>query len=104
MLERGVRPAEPTEERAGSTLAGKKFVFTGGLERLSRAEVKKLIEVAGGRVVGSVSKETHFVVAGSEAGSKLSKAEGLGLTILDEEAFFKLLSEAGIELPDPPEG
>jgi len=104
VLERGVRPAAPTEERAGSTLAGKKFVFTGGLGGLSRSAAKNLIEVAGARVVGSVSKETDFVVAGSEAGSKLSKAEGLGLTVLDEEAFIRLLSEAGIELPDPPEG
>jgi DNA ligase (NAD+) len=104
VLQRGVRPSEPTEERAGSALAGKKFVFTGGLGTLTRPAAKKLVEAAGGRVVGSVSKETDFVVAGSESGSKLAKAEKLGLTVLVEETFLQLLSEAGIELPDPPEG
>jgi DNA ligase (NAD+) len=103
VLQRGVRPSKSTEERAESALAGRKFVFTGGLETLTRPEAKKLVEAAGGRVVGSVSKETDFVVAGSEAGSKLVKAEKLGLTVLVEETFLQLLSEAGIELPDPPE-
>jgi DNA ligase (NAD+) len=104
VLQRGVRPAEPTEARAGTALAGKKFVFTGGLGTLSRPVAKKLVETAGGRVVGSVSKETDFVVAGSEAGSKLAKAKKLGLTVLVEETFLQLLSEAGIEPPDPPKG
>ncbi len=104
VLQRGVYPVEPTEERTESALTGKKFVFTGGLGSLSRSAAKKLVEIAGGRVVGSVSKETDFVVAGSDAGSKLAKAEELGLTVLIEEAFFKLLSDAGVELPDPPEG
>jgi DNA ligase (NAD+) len=104
VLERGVRPVAPVEERPGSSLTGKKFVFTGGLEGLSRSEAKKLVETVGGRVVGSVSKETDFVVAGSEAGSKLSRAVALGLAILDEEAFLKLLSDGGSEVSDPSEG
>ena len=65
-------------------LAGKVFVLTGTLPTLSRDEAKALIEAAGGRVTGSVSKKTDFVVAGSEAGSKLDKALALGVEVIDE--------------------
>ena len=77
-------------------LAGKKFVFTGGMEKLSRPEAQKLVEGLGGQAVGSVSSKTDFVVAGSDAGSKLEKAQKLGLEILDEAAFLELLARHGV--------
>lgn len=72
--------------------AGKQFVLTGKLEGMTRDEARALIEVRGGRVTSSVSKKTDYVVAGDDAGSKLDKAQVLGLTILDEEALRKMLS------------
>jgi DNA ligase (NAD+) len=72
-------------------LAGKTLVLTGTLPTLSRDQAKGLIEAAGGKVSGSVSKKTHFVVAGEEAGSKLDKARDLGLTVLDEAGLLALL-------------
>ena len=76
-----------------STLTGKTFVLTGTLPTLGRDAAQALIEAAGGKVSGSVSKKTDFVVAGSEAGSKLVKAQELGLSILDESALLALLTE-----------
>jgi DNA ligase (NAD+) len=73
-------------------LAGITVVLTGTLPNLSRDEAKELIEAQGGKVAGSVSKKTHYVVAGSEAGSKLDKAVALGLTVLDEDGLRKLLT------------
>ena len=73
-------------------LTGKVFVLTGTLPTLSRDEAKDLIEAAGGKVSGSVSKKTHYVVAGSEAGSKLQKAQELGVPILDEAQLRELLN------------
>ena len=70
---------------------GKTFVLTGTLPNLTRDAAKELIEAAGGKVSGSVSKKTHYVVAGSEAGSKLQKAQELGVTILDEAQLQELL-------------
>ena len=72
-------------------LLGKTFVITGTLPSLSRDEAKDMIELAGGKVAGSVSKKTDFVVAGSDAGSKLVKAEALGLAVIDEAALRALL-------------
>lgn len=72
-------------------LTGKTLVLTGTLPTLSRDEAKALIESAGGKAAGSVSKKTDFVVAGDEAGSKLTKAQELGVTILDEAAFLQLI-------------
>jgi DNA ligase (NAD+) len=69
---------------------GKTFVLTGKLEKYTRDEAGKLIEDRGGRVASSVSKKTDFVVAGTDAGSKLTKAEGLGIAIINEEMFAKM--------------
>ena len=96
ILERGVSPEAPAAP-ADSTLAGKKFVFTGGLSRLSRSNAKKLVEDHGGKVVGSVSKETDFVVVGEDPGSKYEKAVELGVATLDEDAFIAKLRESGID-------
>jgi len=76
-------------------LAGKTLVLTGTLPTLSRDAAKDLIEAAGGKVSGSVSKKTHYVVAGEEAGSKLDKAQALGVTVLDEAGLMALLNPAG---------
>jgi DNA ligase (NAD+) len=97
IIERGVKPVAP-QAPAQTPLAGKKFVFTGGMERLSRAQAKKVVEDHGGKVVGSVSKETDYVVAGADPGSKYDKAVELGVTVLSEEQFVGLLDEAGVEV------
>ena len=70
---------------------GKTFVLTGTLENLKRDDAKKLIEEAGGKVSGSVSKKTDYVLAGSEAGSKLDKANALGVKVIDEKEFQKMM-------------
>jgi DNA ligase (NAD+) len=73
-------------------LAGKTFVLTGTLPTLGRDEAKELLERAGAKVAGSVSKKTHYVVAGTEAGSKLDKARELGVPVLDEAGLLALLA------------
>ncbi|HLX10317.1 MAG TPA: NAD-dependent DNA ligase LigA [Thermoanaerobaculia bacterium] len=83
-------------------LAGKKFVFTGSLERLSRRDAQALVEALGARAAGSVSKATDYVVVGEEAGSKAESARRLGVAILDEAAFLALLREHGATLPAEP--
>ena len=72
-------------------LAGKTVVLTGTLPTLARDEAKEMLEAAGAKVAGSVSKKTDYVVAGADAGSKLAKAEELGVPVLDEEGMRKLL-------------
>jgi len=79
------------KKERGTALAGKTFVLTGTLPHLTRDEAKKMIEDAGGRVSGSVSKKTDYVVAGSDAGSKLDKAKELGIEIIGEDDLQKLL-------------
>jgi DNA ligase (NAD+) len=81
-----------TRKERGTKLAGKTFVLTGTLAHFTRDEAKKLIEHAGGRVSGSVSKKTDFVVAGADAGSKLDKAEELGVKVIGEKGMQDLLS------------
>ena len=74
-----------------STLAGQTFVLTGTLPSLTREDAKERIESAGGKVSGSVSKKTSYVVAGEEAGSKLDKAQSLGVPVIDEAKLLELL-------------
>ena len=76
----------------GTKFEGMTFVLTGTLPTLTREAAKELIELAGGKVSGSVSKKATYVVAGEEAGSKLEKAEQLGVAVLDEAAFLALLA------------
>jgi DNA ligase (NAD+) len=80
------------KKEKGTKLAGKTFVLTGTLVRHARDEAKQMIEDAGGRVSGSVSKKTDYVVAGAEAGSKLDKARELGVSVIDEDEMEKLLA------------
>jgi len=78
------------KKQRGTKLAGKTFVLTGTLAKFTRDEAKKLIEDAGGKVSGSVSKKTDYVVAGTDAGSKLDKAKELGVPVIDEKEMEKL--------------
>jgi DNA ligase (NAD+) len=79
------------KKEKGTQLAARTFVLTGTLARYTRDEAKKMIEDAGGRVAGSVSKKTDYVVAGSDAGSKLDKARELGVKVVGEEELEKLI-------------
>jgi len=79
------------KKERGTNLAGKTFVLTGTLAHFTRDEAKKMIEDAGGKVTGSVSKKTDYVVAGADAGSKLDKAKELGVAVIDESEMEKLL-------------
>ncbi|HEY2888369.1 MAG TPA: NAD-dependent DNA ligase LigA, partial [Candidatus Limnocylindrales bacterium] len=89
-----VRPAvaDAGEAGAGGPLAGKTLVVTGSLAGFDRQAAEDAIRAAGGRVSGSVSKKTDYLVAGESAGSKLAKAQELGVAVLDEEAFARLLA------------
>lgn len=87
----GVTPTPPAEAAAGAVLAGKTVVLTGTLPTLSREQATEMIEAAGGKVSGSVSRKTHYLLAGEEAGSKLEKAKTLGVPVLDEAGFRALL-------------
>jgi DNA ligase (NAD+) len=80
------------KKERGTKLAGKTFVLTGTLANYSRDEAKKMIEDAGGKVTGSVSKKTDYVVAGADAGSKLDKAKELGVKVIDEKGIQALLT------------
>ncbi len=77
--------------QSDEAFAGKQFVLTGRLETLTRDEARALIEARGGRVTSTVSKKTDYVVAGEEAGSKLDKAQALGLKVIDEAELKSML-------------
>jgi DNA ligase (NAD+) len=88
----GVRVEAPAERPAGpQPLADKTFVITGTLDAMSRDEATRRIETLGGKVTGSISKKTSYLIVGAEAGSKLEKARALGVETLDEPAFLKLI-------------
>jgi DNA ligase (NAD+) len=87
--------SEVRPQPRAAPLAGKTFVLTGALPTLARDAAKELIEAAGGKVTGSVSKKTDHVIAGSDAGSKLDRARELGVNILDENGLRRLLAGAG---------
>ena len=80
------------KKERGTKLAGKTFVLTGTLAKYTRDEAKKMIEDAGGKVTGSVSNKTDYVVAGTDAGSKLDKANQLGVKVINEREMEKLAS------------
>jgi len=89
---------QEVEVAVGTELNGKKFVFTGGLDALSRGKAKELVESLGARVVSSVSKATDYVVVGADPGSKYEKATQLGVRTLDEEEFVELVRANGAEV------
>ena len=90
LREAGLQFTQEQTRKVDGTLTGKQFVLTGTLPSMSRDQAKQLIEESGGRVVGSVSKKTDYVVVGADAGSKLEKARTLGITILDEAGLVAL--------------
>lgn len=83
------------EEKGVQVLAGKQFVLTGTLKDFTRTQAKEIISELGGRVTGSVSKKTDYVIAGEDPGSKYQKAQKLGVTIINEEEFKKLITKNG---------
>src|SRR5207302_10530056 len=83
----------PARPAASGPFAGKIVVLTGTLGAMTRDEAKERIEALGGKVAGSVSKKTDYVVAGEEAGSKLDKARALGVKVLDEAQFMKMIAK-----------
>ena len=94
----GKDAADGADEGADDAFAGRTFVFTGGLQRLTRSEAKRLAEGLGARVTGSVSGSTDVVVAGEGAGSKLERARTLGVEVMDEAGFVSLLAGAGVQV------
>ena len=84
----------PPDEQSPSPLAGKTFVLTGILETMSREDAKRRLQALGAKVTGSVSKRTDFVVAGANPGSKLDKAQSLGIVVLDDEGLGEMLGDA----------
>jgi DNA ligase (NAD+) len=93
LLAGGITWPAPAAIAVQTEVTGKTFVLTGTLQALTREEAEEAIVQLGGKVSGSVSKKTQYVVAGAEAGSKLKKAQQLGITVLDEAAFLKLLKK-----------
>ena len=98
LKESGVTPIE--EEvvvNEDSVFNGKAVVITGTMNSMGRDQAKEIVEKLGGKVSGSVSKKTSFVVAGAEAGSKLAKAQELGVPVLDEDAFTRMINGESLE-------
>jgi DNA ligase (NAD+) len=98
-----IPPQVPSPGAAAGPLAGKTFVVTGTLERFDRQSAEAAIRAAGGKATGSVSRKTAYLVAGENAGSKLARAQELGVEVLDEAAFVALLG-GGEHAEGPPEG
>lgn len=98
LLELGLQPV--AEERGEAVFEGEKFVLTGTLGSMTRAELTTLLERSGGRVTSSVSAKTDYVVVGDNPGSKADKAAGLGVTILNEQEILAMLRERGIAMGD----
>ncbi|RMH18755.1 MAG: NAD-dependent DNA ligase LigA, partial [Gammaproteobacteria bacterium] len=88
-----IQEPESDSKAVDSSLSGKKFVITGTLETLSRDQAKRRIQSAGGRVIGTVSAKTDYLVCGSRPGSKLDMARKLGVKIIDEDQFLKLFQQ-----------
>jgi DNA ligase (NAD+) len=88
-----VAPGMGSADRVKSPLAGKTFVFTGGLDRFTRDSAQQAVEIVGGRVSSSVSKKTSYVVVGRDPGSKLDQARTLGVTVLTEQEFASLIGK-----------
>ncbi len=93
LREQGINPIEETVVQQNGPFTGKTLVITGSLERMSRKEAEDLVEQLGGRAAGSVSKKTDYLVAGPGAGSKLDKAQTLGVKILTEDEFLKMTQQ-----------
>jgi DNA ligase (NAD+) len=91
LLQAGVKPAPPPRRRISSPFSGKTVVLTGELQSMSRDAAKEKLKTLGAKVAGSVSKKTHFVIAGTDPGSKLAKAQEFGVRMLDESEFLKML-------------
>ena len=90
LKEFGINMESKTKGKKAGVFTGLTFVITGTLPNYSRIEATKLVEERGGKVSGSVSKKTSYVLAGEEAGSKLDKAVQLGVNIIDENAFIRM--------------
>lgn len=103
LLDAGVKPQIHQEEAAGDLFAGMTFVLTGTLPTLSRAQAEEIIRKNGGKTAGSVSKKTSVVLAGESAGSKLEKAQKLGLRIMDESEFLSLVQGTAAAAQEEPE-
>jgi len=93
LVKAGIHWPKPTRTKKSSVLAGKTFVLTGGLSTLTRDEAKRQLQELGAKVSGSVSKKTDYVIVGEEPGSKADKARELGVAMLDEKEFLKLIGK-----------
>ena len=95
LVDSGIRFKDLSRARAPAGISGKTFVFTGALSSMTRKEAKDLVKARGGRVATTVGKKVDYVIAGENPGSKYQRARELGITILDEEAFKRLVGESG---------
>ena len=93
LREAGVVMAEEQVEPSGTELEGETIVLTGTLESMGRKEAGELLAAHGAKITGSVSKKTTIVIAGAEAGSKLTKAESLGIRVMNEAEFLELIKD-----------
>lgn len=95
ILSYGVKPEDEEIGEIQSSIAGKTIVVTGTMKRMDRSGIEALIESLGASASGSVSKKTDYVVAGESAGSKLNKANELGITVISEDKFFEMIGKQG---------